>query len=63
TFILAFAQGAATAWKGTAGLIDAFGVIATVALIPILAVQLLGIIATRPKKRPSPVISPEAKER
>lgn len=63
TFILAFAQGAATAWKGTAGLIDAFGVIATVALIPILAVQLLGIIASRPKKRPSSVISPEAKER
>ena len=44
TFILAFAQGAAEAIEGANVLIDGFGVIALVALTPIIALQVLGLI-------------------
>ena len=44
TFILAFAQGAAEAIEGASVLIDGFGVIAMVALTPIIALQVLGFI-------------------
>ncbi len=44
TFILAFAQGAAEAIEGANVLIDGFGVIAMVALTPIIALQVLGFI-------------------
>jgi hypothetical protein len=44
TFILAFAQGTAAATEGANVLIDGFGVIAMVALMPIIALQILGII-------------------
>lgn len=47
TFILAFAQGVAEATAGADVLIDAFGVIAMVALTPLIAIQILGIVYKR----------------
>lgn len=44
TFILAFTQGAAEAMEGANVLIDGFGVIAMVAMTPLLALQILGLI-------------------
>jgi hypothetical protein len=44
TFILAFAQGVAEAAEGANVLIDGFGVIAMVALTPLLTLQLLGYL-------------------
>lgn len=44
TFILAFAQGTADAIEGADVLIDGFGVIAMVALTPLIALQILGLI-------------------
>jgi len=44
TFILAFAQGAAERIEGANVLIDGFGVIVMVALTPIIALQVLGLI-------------------
>ncbi|EHQ87735.1 DUF1538 domain-containing protein [Desulfosporosinus youngiae] len=44
TFILAFAHGAAEAIEGANVLIDGFGVIALVALTPLIALQVLGLI-------------------
>ncbi len=47
TFILAFAQGAAEAIEGANVLIDAFGVISLVAMTPLIAIQVLGLIYKR----------------
>jgi len=44
TFILAYAQGAANATEGADVLAEGFGMIAMVALTPLIALQLLGII-------------------
>ncbi len=44
TFILAFAQGAAEAVEGANVLVDGFGVIALVAMAPLITLQLLGLI-------------------
>lgn len=44
TFILAFTQGAANAIEGANVLIDGFGMIAMVALMPIITLQILGFI-------------------
>lgn len=44
TFILAFTQGAADAIEGADVLIDGFGVIALVALTPLIALQILGLL-------------------
>jgi hypothetical protein len=44
TFILAFAQGAAEAIEGANVLVDGFGVIAMVAMTPIIALQVLGVL-------------------
>lgn len=44
TFILAFAQGVAKATEGADVLIDGFGIIAMVALTPLIALQTLGFI-------------------
>lgn len=44
TFILAFVQGAADAYQGADLMIDGFGMIAMVAMMPILTLQILGII-------------------
>lgn len=44
TFVLAFAQGAAEAIDGANVLVDGFGVIAMVAMTPLIALQILGLI-------------------
>ena len=44
TFILAFVQGAAEAIEGADVLLDGFGMIAMVAMMPIITLQLLGLI-------------------
>lgn len=44
TFILAFVQGAAFTYEGADLLIDGFGMIAMVATIPIITLQILGLI-------------------
>ena len=44
TFILAFAQGAAQAIPGADVLIDGFGLIAMVALAPLITLQILGVV-------------------
>jgi hypothetical protein len=44
TFILAFAQGAADAIEGADVLLDGFGIIAMVAMTPLIALQILGLI-------------------
>lgn len=51
TFILAFAQGAAGAIEGANVLIDGFGVIAMVALMPILTVEALGLVFAAKSKK------------
>lgn len=51
TFILAFAQGAAQAKEGANVLSDAFGVIAMVALTPLITLQLLGLLYRRRSKK------------
>jgi hypothetical protein len=44
TFVLAYAQGAAEAIEGANVLVDGFGMIAMVAMTPIIALQILGLI-------------------
>jgi hypothetical protein len=44
TFLLAFTQGAADAVESANVLIDGFGVIATVALMPVITLQVVGLI-------------------
>lgn len=52
TFVLAFAQGTAAATESANVLIDGFGVIAMVALLPLIALQILGIVfKIKSKKR------------
>lgn len=47
TFILAFAQGVAQATEGADVVLDGFGVISMVALTPLIALQILGILYER----------------
>lgn len=52
TFILAFIQGAAEAFEGANVMVDGFGMIAMVAMFPIITLQLLGLIfGIKSKKR------------
>ncbi|WP_026477198.1 DUF1538 domain-containing protein [Alkaliphilus transvaalensis] len=51
TFILAFTQGAAEAIEGANVLIDGFGMIAMVALTPIITLQILGFIFSIKSKK------------
>ena len=51
TFILAFAQGAAQAKEGADVLADGFGIIAMVALTPLITLQILGLIYKRKSRR------------
>lgn len=51
TFILAFAQGAAESIEGANVLVDGFGVIAMVALTPLIALQILGLIFKMKSKK------------
>ncbi len=51
TFILAYTQGAAEAVEGANVLVDGFGVIAMVALTPLIALQILGLIFKKKSKK------------
>jgi len=51
TFVLAFAQGAANAIPTADVMVDGFGVIAVVAMTPLVAIQLLGLIFKRKAER------------
>jgi hypothetical protein len=51
TFILAFTQGAAGATQGADVVADGFGVIALVAMTPLIALQILGLIYKIKTKR------------
>mgnify|MGYP002347655075 CR=1 FL=1 len=51
TFILAFAQGAADAIEGADVIVDGFGMIAMVALTPLIALQILGMIFKQKSRR------------
>lgn len=52
TFVLAFAQGAATSIPTANVLIDGFGVIAMVAMTPLVTIQILGLLfKMKAKKR------------
>jgi hypothetical protein len=51
TFVLAYAQGAAEAIEGADVLVDGFGMIAMVAMTPIIALQILGLIFKIKSKR------------
>ena len=51
TFILAFIQGAAGAFEGADVIIDGFGMIAMVAMMPIITLQMLGLIFSIRSKR------------
>jgi hypothetical protein len=44
TFILAFAQGAADAIESADVMVDGFGMIAMVAMTPLIALQILGVL-------------------
>ncbi len=55
TFVLAFAQGAATVIESANVLVDGFGVIAMVAMAPVLSIMILGTVF-RHKKIEYPVI-------
>lgn len=44
TFVLAYAQGAAEATNGANVLVDGFGIISMVAMTPLIALQLLGLV-------------------
>ncbi|HZK28410.1 MAG TPA: DUF1538 domain-containing protein [Thermoclostridium sp.] len=60
TFILAFAQGAASAIDTADVLVDGFGVIAMVAMAPVLSIIILGrVFEHKHKKVQSPVIEEE----
>lgn len=52
TFILAFIQGAANAFEGADLMVDGFGMIAMVAMTPIMTLEILGLIfAIKSKKK------------
>ena len=51
TFILAYAQGAAEAVEGANVLVDGFGMIAMVAMTPLIALQLLGLMFKMKSKK------------
>lgn len=51
TFVLAFAQGAASVIPTANVLVDGFGVIAMVAMMPLVAIQILGLIYKKTQER------------
>ncbi len=51
TFILAFIQGAAEGQEGASVLIDGFGMIALVAMMPIITIQLFGLVYSYKKAK------------
>lgn len=50
TFILAFIQGAANAFEGADVMVDGFGMIAMVAMTPIITLETLGLVYARKSK-------------
>ncbi|NLM85120.1 MAG: DUF1538 domain-containing protein, partial [Clostridiales bacterium] len=50
TFVLAFAQGAAAIWPTANMLVDGFGVIAMVAMAPVLSLMLVGAVFARKQR-------------
>ena len=62
TFILAFAQGVAEAIEGADVLIDGFGIIAMVALTPIIALQTLGFMYKIKSRKRGGLASDEGKD-
>lgn len=59
TFVLSFAQGIALRIYGDSGLIEAFGVIALVALTPLITLQLFGIFYEYKRKKIYQATHPE----
>ena len=57
TFLLPFATGACRAVGGNV-VTDAFGVVAMVAMTPLITIQLLGVVSRVHKRRPAPGVSP-----
>lgn len=62
TFILAFIQGAAHAFEGADLMVDGFGMIAMVALMPILTLEGLGLIFLLKSKKGGQVYNAEHKQ-
>ncbi|ACB83939.1 DUF1538 domain-containing protein [Natranaerobius thermophilus] len=62
TFIMAFSVGVASEIEGRDPLIEGFGMIALVALIPILSVLILGLIYSRKEKQDERDLEYEEKE-
>ena len=62
TFILAFVQGVASTVAGADVLKDAFGMIALVAMMPLIALQLLGLIFEMKKKKKVKLLVANQKE-
>lgn len=58
TFLLPFAQGACIAVGGNI-VTDAFGVVAMVAMTPLITIQVLGVIYRLKQRRPRPCAAPE----
>lgn len=52
TFLLPFAMGACTAIGGNV-VTDAFGIVALVALTPLIAIQVMGLVYSRKTKSPA----------
>ena len=59
TFLLPFAMGACQAVGGSV-LTDAFGCVAMVAMTPLVAIQVLGLVYQRRAAAPAPVETAEA---
>ena len=51
TFILAFIQGAAATYEGASLIVDGFGMIAMVAMTPIITLEILGLIYKSTSKK------------
>lgn len=58
TFILAFVQGAAEAIEGANVLVDGFGMIAMVAMTPLIALQILGLVFKYKSKKEKGGVDP-----
>ena len=56
TFLLPFATGACLAMGGNV-VTDAFGVVAMVAMTPLIAIQVLGVMSRQKKKAPEPALA------
>jgi ABC-type transport system involved in cytochrome c biogenesis permease subunit len=60
TFVLAFAQGAAHVIPGADVMSEGFGVIAMVAMVPLVALQILGVVFRRKEEKQQALLMEEA---